>query len=474
VCCSVLQYVIESYVHIHTHIIHEKTTINTHIIHEKTSINAHIIREKTTINTHIIHEKTTIYTHIIHEKTTTKRVCVYIYIGLNYNLRSPGALFQGRCKVCCSVLQCLAVYCSVLQCIEVCCSVAQCVAVCPARIRWWAGLRTIGGWMTGQFSANRALILRDPFSKETLRSNRLRDSTNSRNSHLRRRPTKTALSWINLHLSSWSRLSIDLIERMIESCLTHLHGSYHTCKCVVSQKNSARSSRASWIGGWITPNTLLYMTQQKPFYTQPPILLFRTPVSIHLHQSADESCHTYAGLMSRIWRSHVTHVKESCHTYEKVISHIWRSHVTHVENSRHACLRVVSRIWVGHAHLNESCHVVSHIWMGHVTYMIESRHTYDWVMSHAWLSHVTRVEESYRTYEWAMLHIWTSRVTRVNESCHTHAWVYATHINESRYTSEWVMAHTCIGHVTHMNGSPCRTYERVMSHRNFARSSRAS
>ena len=33
-------------------------------------------------------------------------------------------------KLCCSVLQCVAVCCSVLQCVAVCCSVLQCVAVC--------------------------------------------------------------------------------------------------------------------------------------------------------------------------------------------------------------------------------------------------------------------------------------------------------------------------------------------------------
>ena len=33
-------------------------------------------------------------------------------------------------RVCCSVLQCVAVCCSVLQCVAVCCSALQCVAVC--------------------------------------------------------------------------------------------------------------------------------------------------------------------------------------------------------------------------------------------------------------------------------------------------------------------------------------------------------
>jgi len=44
---------------------------------------------------------------------------------------------HGYDKVCCSVLQCVAVclqcvavWCSVLQCVAVCCSVLQCVAVC--------------------------------------------------------------------------------------------------------------------------------------------------------------------------------------------------------------------------------------------------------------------------------------------------------------------------------------------------------
>ena len=32
--------------------------------------------------------------------------------------------------MCCSVLQCIAVYCSALQCVAVCCSVLQCVIVC--------------------------------------------------------------------------------------------------------------------------------------------------------------------------------------------------------------------------------------------------------------------------------------------------------------------------------------------------------
>jgi len=35
-----------------------------------------------------------------------------------------------RVAVCCSVLQCAAVCCSVLQYVAICCTVLQCVAVC--------------------------------------------------------------------------------------------------------------------------------------------------------------------------------------------------------------------------------------------------------------------------------------------------------------------------------------------------------
>ena len=46
--------------------------------------------------------------------------------------RVISSVLQGvaACCMCCSVLQCVAVWCSVLQCVAVCCSVLQCVAVC--------------------------------------------------------------------------------------------------------------------------------------------------------------------------------------------------------------------------------------------------------------------------------------------------------------------------------------------------------
>jgi len=89
-----------------------------------------------------------------------------------------------------------------------------------------------------------------------------------------------------------------------------------------------------------------------------------------------KSCHTYEGVMSHIWRSHVTHMKESCHTYEGVMSHEWRSHVTH---------------------MNEPCHkyegVMSHIWRSHVTHMYESRCKYQRDTSH--VTHVTQMSHTH-------------------------------------------------------------------------------
>jgi len=57
-----------------------------------------------------------------------------ISIGQTTHNQSPKSglrrsLFDNSC-LCCSVLQCVAVYCSVLQCVAVCCSVLQCVVVC--------------------------------------------------------------------------------------------------------------------------------------------------------------------------------------------------------------------------------------------------------------------------------------------------------------------------------------------------------
>jgi len=106
----------------------------------------------------------------------------------------------------------------------------------------------------------------------------------------------------------------------------------------------------------------------------------------------NESCHTYNGVMSHIWMSHVTHMNESCHTHEWVMSHIWMSHVTH-------------------------------IWMSHVIHMNESCHTYEWVMSHIWMSRVTHhwphLGSDQRSFLSSVLHTLQHTVTHCNTYCNS-------------------------------------------------------
>jgi len=58
-------------------------------------------------------------------------------------------------RVCCSVLQCVAVCCSVLQCVAVCCSVLQCAALCCGVFRCVA--QCIGATFTSLSSKHFAM-----------------------------------------------------------------------------------------------------------------------------------------------------------------------------------------------------------------------------------------------------------------------------------------------------------------------------
>ena len=57
--------------------------------------------------------------------------------------------------------------------------------------------------------------------------------------------------------------------------------------------------------------------------------LWRSHMTHSRHLLRGGTCHE---VMSHIWQSHGTHMKESCHTYEGVISRIW---IRHVKRSRH-------------------------------------------------------------------------------------------------------------------------------------------
>jgi len=62
--------------------------------------------------------------------------CVAVCFCRGYCATSQGSLDLSR-RVCCSVLQSVAVWCSVVQCGAVCCSVLQCVAVCCSVLLSW-------------------------------------------------------------------------------------------------------------------------------------------------------------------------------------------------------------------------------------------------------------------------------------------------------------------------------------------------
>jgi len=75
--------------------------------------------------------------------------------------------------------------------------------------------------------------------------------------------------------------------------------------------------------------------------------------SCHTWRNDNETCQTYAHVMSRIWTSHVTH------------DGMIMSRVTHVDTSRHAYEWV--KLNIGISHVSQKECVMSHIWMRHVT-----------------------------------------------------------------------------------------------------------
>jgi len=86
-----------------------------------------------------------------------------------------------------------------------------------------------------------------------------------------------------------------------------------------------------------------------------------------------ESCHTCERerAMSRMRKSHVTHVKESCHVCERAMSRMWKSHVLRVTCHTGGCLecKTTQRSWSIALASNWSLsHDSKHMWLKtHVT-----------------------------------------------------------------------------------------------------------
>ena len=118
VCCSVLQCVTNSQIHMNIHIY----TITKILFHEET---AHFMQHKQCVAVccsvlqcvAVCHELTVSYGNSpIH---AAQAVCCSV-------LQCVAAV----CSVCCSALHHVAAVCCLLQCVAVCCSVLQCAAVC--------------------------------------------------------------------------------------------------------------------------------------------------------------------------------------------------------------------------------------------------------------------------------------------------------------------------------------------------------
>jgi len=91
----------------------------------------------------------------------------------------------------------------------------------------------------------------------------------------------------------------------------------------------------------------------------------------------NESCHTYAWVVSLIWMSHVTHMNESCHTHETE-STVWHD-VTHTNVCRDMTLLI---------HKCDMSH--SYVWPD-AFIRVTGRHTDDSSMYDMTRSYVTRL-----------------------------------------------------------------------------------
>ena len=81
--------------------------------------------------------------------------------------------------------------------------------------------------------------------------------------------------------------------------------------------------------------------------------------------------HTYEGVMPRIWKSYITHVKRSCHTSD---AGVWRQERIHLG-------------WMNSLIEFDKNPLGSFV----LHNMKESCPTYEWATSHIWMSHVTHL-----------------------------------------------------------------------------------
>jgi len=291
--------------------------------------------------------------------------------------------------VCCSVLQCVAVYCSVLQCIAVYCSVLQCIAVCFSVLQCVAVCCRVL-----QCTALCCSVLQC-----------------------------AAVCCSVLQCIAVSYVAPKSFQTSAPAVVTRFNGtrfwapiSIFHIPCVTEDIWMSHITRMSHI--WMS-----HVTQ-----IQRNTLLSTHLLHLAHSVSCDVSCH---GFVHVTWLTHIRVMCDMTHSYtwhDSLICVTWLIHTCDM-NISYVCMTHLKFIWHASSigatwliHLFGTTH--SYKWHDSFNgtsscfyFLFLSPHLYFpdslwWVMSYIWTCHVTRMNESCHTYEWVMSYIWTCHVTR--------------------------------------------------------------
>jgi len=208
-----------------------------------------------------------------------------------------------------------------------------------------------------------------------------------------------------------------------------------------------------------------------PFFFEPTASCSFPDLTFRLRNSRffDKECCTAVWRVVLPERSHVTYANESCHVYEWIMSRIWMSMNECIfdKSGSTAVQRVllpqISYTYMN-TYMNESCHVCK--WNIHVYILDQEGSTNVQRVVLPEMIYVTYMNETWDVYEWVISEIWMSRFffsTRIvllkDECCCLKRVMWrlrmshVKYMNESCHVSEWVMSHVWMSHVTYINKS---------------------